>query len=382
MDAAAPPWRASTAVFLEKVMLMRRTLTAWSASVLAVVALTGCQSASGVQASSTGSALPVGVRTVAAAPVEDATVYLATLKSRTSASVSPDVDGQVLRIYVKAGDRVTAGAAIAQIDAGKQQAAVSTVEQQAAAQRANVRIAAQQLERTKYLPSAGVASEQELQRAQAAHDAAAASLDALAAQIKEEREQLRYYAVTASTAGIVGDIPVRVGDRVTSATVLTTIDQSDGLEAYLQVPVERAARLRHGLDVALLDGHGAVSCQTQVTFIAPNVDTGTQTVLAKAPVACGGGAWRTSELVRARVIWGRTARPLVPTLAVSRINGQAFVFVVAAEESGAVARQVAVTLGETVGNDYAVRDGVRPGDELIVTNTQFLVNGMPVQPKR
>jgi RND family efflux transporter MFP subunit len=367
---------------MRKVMCMMRSAAILSCSLLAAVALSGCESASTVQASPAGSALPVKVRVVETAPVADATVYLATLRSRTSAAVSPDVDGQVTRIFVKAGDRVTAGAPVVQIDAGKQQAAVSTVEKQAAAQAATVRFAAQQLERTRYLASAGVASEQELQQAQAAYDVAAASLDSLTAQVKQQREQLRYYAVTAPTAGIVGDIPVRVGDRVTSATVLTTVDQPDGLEAYIQVPVERAPQLRRGLEVALLDGDGGVSCETSVSFISPSVDTSTQTVLVKAPVRCEGDAHRTSEYVRARVIWGRTPRPLVPVLAVSRINGQPFVFVAQAQDAHAVARQVAVRLGDTFGNDYAVLDGVRAGDQLIVTGTQILVDGMPVQPQR
>jgi RND family efflux transporter MFP subunit len=335
-----------------------------------------------VQASTPGSALPVRVQFVEAVEVDDATVYLATLKSRTSAAVSPEVDGQITRIYVKAGDRVSAGAPVVQIDAGKQQAAVSKVENQMAAQSASERFAAQQLERTRFLVDAGVASQQELEQAQTAYDVAAASLESLAAQVKEQREQLRYYTVTAPTSGNVGDIPVRVGDRVTSATVITTLDQPQGLEAYVQVPIERAPRLRSALPVQLVDGGGTVVCETHVGFISPEVDTDTQTVLVKAPVSCPGEARRTSEYVRARLIWGRTARPLVPVLAVSHVNGQPFVFVAQPQDKQVVARQIAVRLGDTIGNDYAVLDGVGPGEQLIITGTQILVDGMPVQPLR
>ena len=51
------------------------------------------------------------------------------------------------------------------------------------------------------------------------------SCSALEAQVRQETVQLHYYRVTASTSGIVGDIPVRVGDRVTTSTVLTTVDK-------------------------------------------------------------------------------------------------------------------------------------------------------------
>jgi RND family efflux transporter MFP subunit len=348
---------------------------------LAGVPLAGCSSEQ-VQASVPAAALPVGIRLIEAVEVDEGATFLAVLRSRTSAAVSPEVDGQITHIYVTPGQRVAAGAPVVQIDADKQQAAVANVEKQLAAQRASVRFAAQQLERTTFLSRAGVASQQELEQAQTAHEVAAASLESLTAQVNEQRQQLRYYTVAAPTSGIVGDIPARVGDRVTSATVITTLDQPQGLEAYVQVPIERAPLLRHGLPVQLVDGGGKVVCETHVGFISPEVDTNTQTVLVKAPVHCPGQTRRTSEYVRARLIWGRASRPLVPVLAVSRVNGQPFVFVAQPQREQVLARQVAVRLGDTVDNEYVVLEGVKPGDQLIVTGTQILADGMPVQPMR
>ena len=63
-------------------------------------------------------------------------------------------------------------------------------------------------------------------QAETAHKNAEAQLDAVQSQIRETQVQLQYYRVTAPTAGIVGDIPVRQGDRVTPSTVITTIDQA------------------------------------------------------------------------------------------------------------------------------------------------------------
>ena len=361
---------------------MTRTTVLLLGSVLAAVPLIGCSSESTVQASASESALPVGIRVIDMNAVKDATVYLATLKSRTSSTVSPEVGGQITRIYVKAGDRVSAGAPVVQIDPLKQQAAVSNYEQQYTAQTATLRLASQQLERTKYLAHAGVASEQELEQAQAGYDVAKASLESLAAQVTEQHEQLRYYTVAAPISGVVGDIPIRVGDRVTSQTVLTTLDEPHGLEAYVQVPIERAPLLRYGLVVELLDARSNVACATRVSFISPEVDNETQSVLIKAPVSCHGDERRTSEYARARLIWGTTPRPLVPALAVSRVNGQAFVFIAKRQGEKVVARQVPVRLGDMVGNDYAVLEGVGSGDELIVTATQILSDGTPVQPAR
>ena len=77
---------------------------------------------------------------------------------------------------------------------------------------------------------------------------------------------------------------IRQGDRVTTSTVLTTLDTPAGLEAYVSVPVERAPLLRAGLSVQIVDAAGKLVAETRLDFISPQVDDQTQTVLVKAPV--------------------------------------------------------------------------------------------------
>jgi len=90
---------------------------------------------------------------------------------------------------------------------------------------------------------------------------------------------------------------------------------------------------------------------------------------------------RSSQLVKARVIWKTSPQPVIPVLAVSRQGGQTFVFVAQKQQDGHfAAHQTAVTLGETVGNSYAVSAGLKQGDQVIVSGTQFLVDNMPVMP--
>ena len=102
--------------------------------------------------------------------------------------------------------------------------------------------ARQQAQRATELFNAGAISKQELEQAETALRTAEADLKALQAQVQQQQVQLRYFTVTAPTAGIVGDVPVRVGNQVTTQTLLTTIDQNDTLEVYVSVPVERAPR--------------------------------------------------------------------------------------------------------------------------------------------
>ena len=71
---------------------------------------------------------------------------------------------------------------------------------------------------------------------------------------------------------------------------------------------------------------------------------------------------------------------VIPVLAVTRQGGQSFVFVAQQQDGHFVAHQTAVTLGDTVGNTYSISSGLNAGDRVIVSSTQFLVNGMPVVP--
>ena len=326
--------------------------------------------------------MPVKVQEARAVPVNDTTEYVATLKSRDSAVLMPQVEGQVTRIYVHSGDRVAAGAAVMEIDPLKQQATVKSQESTKAAQLANLNWTQQQYERAQGLFSAGVVSKQDLDQAKTARDAAQAQVDSLDAQVREQQVQLHYYKVAAPWSGIVGDVPVHVGDRVTTTTQLTTVDKPGSLEVYVYAPIERASQLKMNLPVQVLDGEGKVIAESRVSFISPQVDNTTQTVLVKARVANKHDALRQSQFIRARVVWGTHQNPVVPVLAVSRLAGQYFAFVAEPQDDGSyAARQKPLKIGQTVGNDYEVQDGIKPGDKVIISGTQFLLDGAPVIPQ-
>lgn len=314
------------------------------------------------------------------APVEDATEYVATLKSLRSTTVQPQTDGQITQIAVKSGDRVRQGATLMQIDPRRQQAAVSSQEAERAALEAAVAFARQQSQRANELFAAGAISQQEKEQAETSLRTADANLRALTARVQEQQVQLHYYTVAAPTAGVVGDVPVRVGNQVSPQTVLTTIDQNDTLELYVSVPVERAGDLKNGLPIQILGQDGAdTSGVTAVNFIASHVDDQTQSVLVKAQVRNPDGKLRASQYVRARIIW-KTAEGLVlPVTAVLRISGQFFAFV--AEEAGGklVAKQRAIKVGPIVGNQYQVLDGIKAGERVVTSGAQKLADGAPIQ---
>jgi RND family efflux transporter MFP subunit len=351
---------------------------------------------------------PAAVKLEAArkAPIEDSTEYVGTLASLSSTAVQPQIDGQITEILVKSGDRVTPGAPLFQIDPQRQLAAVSSQEAERQAREADVTFARQQLARATELFGAGAISKQELEQAQSGLESAEGRLKALQAQVQEQQVRLRYFTVRAPTAGIVGDVPARVGNQVGPQTVLTTIDQNATLEVQVQVPVERAPDLKIGLPLRVLGNAGSSPiAATTINFISPHVDNQTQSVLVKGIVSNPSGALRASQYVRALIVWKTAEGLVVPVTAVLRINGQYFAFVAedaqagggrqggadeggqgrqggqAPPAAGLVARQRPVTLGPIVGDSYAVLSGIKDGDRVIVSGIQRLADGAPIQPQ-
>jgi RND family efflux transporter MFP subunit len=324
----------------------------------------------------------VTLATLQPTPVDETTEYVATVRSLRSTPVRPQVDGIVTRINVKSGDRVAAGARLLQIDAQRQAAAVSTQEATRTAREADLALARTNVERARALLRGGAISQQEVDEAEAAVKRLEAETRAIQSQTAEARVQLQYFDVTAPAAGIIGDVPVRVGNRVSPADILTTIEENAALEVLVNVPLERTPSLKLGLPIELLDTSGGVAARTTASFIAPNVDPATQTVLVKGTLSGATNSLRSLQYVRARVIWQRRDSLVVPVVATQRINGQYFVFVAEAsgdaQKGALVARQRPVTLGAIVGNGYVVQSGLQPGQRVVTAGAQKLLDGAPI----
>lgn len=324
---------------------------------------------------------PAGVKllTLEPKPLERTSEFIATIRSLRSTTVQPEVDGLVTRIFVKAGDRVKAGAPLVQINAEKQRATVRSTEASRAGTEADVQYWRQQVKRLEALVEAGAISRQEFDQAQNSLRTAEARLGALDAQVREGQVELEYYRVNAPQSGVVGEIPVRVGDRVTTATAITTIDQNEALEAYIQVPLNRSLDLRPGLPVQLIDPEGKVAVTNPITFIAPRVDDATQTVLVKAALREMPERLRVQQFVRARIIWSTEPGLTIPLTAVSRISGQYFCYVAESTQQGLVARQCPIQVGELIGNDYVVHGGVKAGERVVESGIQKVGDGAPIK---
>jgi RND family efflux transporter MFP subunit len=324
--------------------------------------------------------MPVQVAPVSFSPVPNSDTYVATIKSRRSSTMQPQVDGNITGIFVKSGDAVKAGQVLMRIDPLKQRATVLSQQGTQAQKRAVYEYSQIEVDRQRKLFEAGVVSRDAYDQANQAYQNAKGDYEANAALTDTQKEQLAYYDIRAPFSGIIGDVPVHLGDYVSPTTVLTTVDENADLEAYIYVPTERAGVVRRGLPVEILDTDGKTVVKSTISFLSPQVDNGLQSILAKAEIPRTIQLLRNQQLVKARVTWSTSPAPVIPVLAVSLVGGQSFVFVAAPKGDGYTAHQIPVTLGETVGNSYPVLGGLKVGDKVITSGLQFLQEGAPVKP--
>ncbi len=356
-------------------------LLSWTVCTLgsaAVVFAMGCKPAAPPAAPP--QAMPVQVAPVTLSPVPTGDTYVATIKSRRSATMQPQVDGNITKIFVKSGDIVKPGQILMQIDPLKQLATVQSQQGTEQQQKAVYQYNEADVVRQKALYDAGVISKQAYDQSVQSYHNSKGALDSASALTITQKQQLAYYDIRAPFAGVVGDIPVHLGDYVSPTTLLTTVDENADLEAYIYVPTERATQIRTGLPVDILDTAGNVLTKSTISFISPQVDNGLQSILAKAEIPHSAERLRNQQLVKARVTWSTAPAPTIPVLAVSLIGGQTFVFIAAPKGDGYVAHQIPVTVGETLGNTYPVISGLKPGDKVITSGLQFLQEGVPVKP--
>ncbi|HEX4664414.1 MAG TPA: efflux RND transporter periplasmic adaptor subunit [Terriglobales bacterium] len=326
-------------------------------------------------------ALPVKTETVDLSPVPRADEYVATVKSRRSATIQPQVDGTLTRIFVKSGDKVAAGQLLMTIDPLRQQATVDQQRSTEVQKKATLDYNQRELDRQQKLYQGGVSSKRDYELALEAYQNSKADLEATTAARVTQQRQLAYYNLTAPFSGVVGDVPVHIGDYVSPQTLMTTVDENAELEAYVFVPTERADDIRMGLPVQIITSSGQLIERTNVNFISQQVDNSLQGILVKAPIHGSLDKFRNAQLVKARIVWSTAPTATIPVLSVTRIGGQAFVYVASAQTSGGtIAKQRAVVLGDTYGNDYAVSGGLQPGEKVIVSGIQLLTDGTPVRP--
>lgn len=368
--------------------------------------------------------MPVKLGKVDSAVMDDAATFLAVLKSRRSVPLRSQVAGEIEQILVRSGDKVAQGQLLLSLDDTKQQSAVrglmanadsirddsnnvketlKALQASLASRKARLEFTQQELTRYTDLFSQGAVSKesveehgQNLKIAESdlktlesqvqAQKALVAKNEKLLkqceAQLKEQQTQLRYFSIMAPQPGAIGDVPVKVGEYVTSSTVLTTLEEPGPLEVYINIPASFGEKLKVGLPIVYRNEDGGIVASGKVFFVSHEVNNADQSILVKALFENADSKLRTGQLVNVQVIWQRAKVLLVPTTAVTHLGGKDFLFVAEKVGTGGfVAKQKSVHLGEIEDEKYRVKSGVTDGESIVVSGVQNLTDGAPLNPQ-
>ncbi len=375
-------------------------------------------------------AIPVRLQQLEASTIKNSSEFVGATEAQQRVSLRPETEGRIVEILVSSGEKVNQGtplirlrpdknraqlnSAIARINSlqaalNQAESELRTAEAEKSREAAELELQEEEFKRTSFLVTEGARSAQALDRVQRDREAALASVEAAQKRIKAAeaaidaahadlrqaeadadlaRENLRDTEVVAPVAGEIGDIPVKIGDYVEITDTLTTITQNQTLALRLAVPIESTTKLQLGLPVELRTSPGGAPLIVgKISFISPVVDTTSQTVLAKASFLNPQGKLRDKQFVRARIIWEQDSGVLVPASAITRLGGQAFVFVAQnpvareSEKVQQIAEQRPVKLGSIQGNYYQVIDGLELGETLITSGLLNLSDGVPIMPE-
>lgn len=221
--------------------------------------------------------------------------------------------------------------------------------------------------------------------AQAALAQAQTALSQAQGNVKSASTGLNYKKIVAPIDGVVGNIPVKVGEEVKSGQELTSLVQNDAFDLQIPISIQRTPQVKIGTPVQLINPQNNQLLVTgSINSIYPQTVPGAQSILAKARFPNTNGL-QDGQTVRARIVWNKSPGILIPTTAITRIGSQPFVFVAQQDttlgQPQMVVAQRPVQLGNVQGDNYHVKEGVQLGDSIAVSNILRLKDGTPIEPE-
>ncbi|MBN8504942.1 MAG: efflux RND transporter periplasmic adaptor subunit [Burkholderiales bacterium] len=290
------------------------------------------------------------------------------VEAERQAQLSLPVQGTVLQLPVRAGDRLKAGQLLLRVDArsATQGATAAAAQQEAIA--AQLQLAEQELSRQRQLRAQGFISQAALDQAQTQFRAAQAQLRAQAAQASAAGTQASQHALHAPFDGVLAELPVQLGDLALPGKLLATMYDPRALRVSVNLPLAQLPAPDAPLRVELA---GQTLVPTRVERL-PMVDAQSHTVQLRLQLPAGTQA---APGQFARVLWAAPAsegRVFVPRSALLQ-RGELDLLYVHTPEGRALLRQV--RLGPAAGEQVEVLAGLKAGETVVLAPSKAAAQG-------
>ena len=321
--------------------------------------------------------------------------YPASVEGTVNVEIRPQVSGSLDKVFVDEGAFVNAGQPIFKINDQPYRATLNNaIASQHAAEGA---LANAQLEIDKLTPLVQnkVVSDYQLKTAKAAYDVAKANIEQAKANVATAQINLGYTLIKAPVSGYIGRLLKKQGSLVApaDAEALTLLSDVHNVHVYFalgeqdfvnfkeQYPGETLNdKLKRLPAVNLLLADNSQYAQSgKIDMIDGQFDKTTGAITLRASFPKAQGLLRSGNTGKIRLSLQHKDALIVPQSATVEMQDKVFVFALA--DSNKVKKQAITIIGKS-GNNYLVKDGVKAGDQIVLSGLDRLQEGTVIQPKK
>lgn len=368
------------------------TLATGSLAALAAAVLTACQPAvpeAQAAQSAVAEAPTVPVAAVRVLSIDAGPTQVARVEAAQHVELQARVSGPIDSVLFREGDTVRAGQPLFQIDPKPYDAALARARAELELAKAREALTAAEAARARQLHTEDAMAAEEMERRVAAHSEAQARRAAAEAALQTAQLERDFTLVRAPINGRIGRALVTSGNFVAAGgnpTPLATLVSVAPLHVHIDVAdravLQRLAETRgaKGWSARILDADGRRElAQAPIDFSNHSIDAATGTVRLRARVETAVPGLMPGQYVRTQLATGATQPVLVvPDKAVGTDQGRRFVLVVG--DAGQVEYRP-ITVAGVHGADRIVTDGLKVGEQVIVSGLMRVRPGMAVKPQ-
>jgi membrane fusion protein, multidrug efflux system len=300
------------------------------------------------------------------------------LAAEKTAQVRSEVSGSVVQVYVETGERVSAGMALARIDATTAAAAELSARTGVTAAEAQAAQTKKELDRAERLNAAGAIADRDLENARLTNSTAMAQLANVKSAYAAANKQLRSATVRAPFAGIVAAKVVSAGDVVSPGGALFTVVDPKSMRLEAAVPAAQVGQIRVGMPVSFkVSGYNDREFSGKVTRVSPVADPTTRQVMILASIPNSAGTLVGGLFAEGRVNTETRQALVLPATAIDQRGATPVVMRV----KGGRVERVSVTLGirDDQRENFEITKGLQRGDTVLLGAALAIGEGKQVR---
>ena len=307
-------------------------------------------------------------------------VAQAGVESRMSFKVA----GTVKRVAVKVGDKIRAGALLAELDDKNYRLEHSQAQASLNRAKAQLRNAASQYERIRSLYESENVSLNELENARTAFESAQASVQVADQSLKLAQLQLDYTRLTASVESSVAVVDFEENENVSPGEVVMVLTSGSNIEVTVSVPEVLIANIREGTDVTVtfdaLEGKEFEAVVREVGVTPGEIGTTFPVIVRLKETDPGTRPGMAAEVAFSFESESNRTVMLVPSQAVIADRGGWVAFIVEPKENGlGLIYKKTVTVGDLTPEGLEVFEGLADGDRVVTAGMSKITGGMTVK---